>query len=252
MSLRNEGRDRMNLICPKCAMSIPTENVNIGTDLAKCENCQEILKASELVESVDIEDALTPPAGTAVTVSRRSDDVAFAIPAAGFSGAQAFGILFATFWICFVGFWTWGAAHGSILFAAFSIPFWAVGIGMWVGIITSVTQKQRIELVEEGLRVLKKSVLGSKRKVIPYDDIASVGVECVVPREPWSAARHMSGMQRRQNSGYSQPGIRLATIRHGTVRTTFAESVSDAEMEWLCSAVRALIESRTGRKLRTY
>ena len=45
----------MELLCPDCTASISTDNINISTDLAKCEKCNSIHKASELVDKKEID-----------------------------------------------------------------------------------------------------------------------------------------------------------------------------------------------------
>ena len=61
-----------------------------------------------------------PAARACTSPCRRAASTARTSPRSGFS----------LFWLSFVAFWTWGAAHGSWLFACFSIPFWLVGLSM--------------------------------------------------------------------------------------------------------------------------
>ena len=114
----------MQLLCPQCNSVIPASSVNVSTDLAKCENCGEVFKASTLVADIDLESSLDPPAGSKVTFESIDGTAGtFRIPRSGIHARDIFPMLFATFWICFVAFWTWGAAHGGGLFALFSLPF---------------------------------------------------------------------------------------------------------------------------------
>lgn len=238
----------MVLQCPTCGRQIEPENVNITTNLAKCEGCQEVHRASDLVEQIDHEEIKTPPTGARTIVSNDRGDVIFTIPAAGLKGVHAFSAIFATFWICFIAFWTWGAAHGSIVFAAFSIPFWIVGIGMWIGLINAITQRQEIRVGRKDLKISKKSLLGSRTTVIPYSDIKEITVERVIPRNPMTTARHMSRMKSQPDSE-GRVGIPMPTVLHGAAKTTFADFLEEAEGEWICRAVSAWVKSPPRRGL---
>jgi hypothetical protein len=70
-------------------------------------------------------------------------------PADGVTGGAIALLAFACFWLAFIAFWTAGAlgvffgGGGQIgwengLFAAFSTPFWLVGIGMLIGVVWTV------------------------------------------------------------------------------------------------------------------
>lgn len=65
-----------------------------------------------------------------------------------FSAANLGAFIFSLPWLAFISFWTFMAAQSSLVFAAFSIPFWCVGIGMfsspWWGVRR---QKRTVYLV---------------------------------------------------------------------------------------------------------
>lgn len=70
------------------------------------------------------------PAGSKVKLERTSHFLKIHIPAGRFNANSVFMTGFATFWLVFVSFWTFMAAQASIVFAAFSIPFWVAGFVM--------------------------------------------------------------------------------------------------------------------------
>jgi hypothetical protein len=237
----------MKLICPDCQSPIDAGDVNVSTDLAKCVSCNQVFKASELAADVDLREGLTPPAGSGVVFSSEQADCgSFSIPKSGLTGSDAFALLFATFWICFIAFWTWGAAHGSILFAAFSIPFWVVGIGMWRGILIGITETQELRLDTDMLTILKKSVVSTKQLQIPYNEIESIDVQSFMPRDPFTMTRHMRHFTRMSGMW---GGIPLATIVHGTKKTHIAENVSEAETKWLVKMLKAVLFKQAGKRV---
>ncbi|CAI5530575.1 unnamed protein product [Closterium sp. Naga37s-1] len=72
------------------------------------------------------------PMGTRVLFSRSPTLLHFTIPPQHFSLKALPEIIFALFWTAFVAFWTCTAASSGapVFFILFSIPFWAVGIGL--------------------------------------------------------------------------------------------------------------------------
>lgn len=44
------AQSSLKMKCPKCKASILSENINIQTDIARCENCQTIFKISDTLE----------------------------------------------------------------------------------------------------------------------------------------------------------------------------------------------------------
>jgi len=235
----------MKLICPTCHYPIGAENVNVATDLAKCTMCNEIFKASDLVADVDLPTDLEPPAGSKITVDPYTGEHTFVIPRRGLKWRDIYYLLFATFWIGFIAFWSWGASRASLLFAAFSLPFWAVGLAMWVGLLISITETQVIGLERDGLTLTKRSLLRSKVYTIPYAEIESIDTENLMLRNPFHTARYMRMFTPTRRTVM---GILLPTISHGTKKVYLAEYVSDAEMEWLVRVLKGLVYRRTGRK----
>ena len=237
----------MELTCPKCRIAIPADDVNIASDLAKCSACGGIYRASDLAERIDPETDLQPPAGSAIGFRAEGTETGiFSIPKGGLTGGMVVPMFFATFWIAFITFWTWGASRGSWLFAAFSIPFWLMGLGMWRGIVIGIFERQEIRLDRETLSVIKRSPVSSRTVEIPYDTIGSIGVEPCIARDPFTMTRYMRHMTRMSTM---MGGARIATIAHGTKKTRFAENVSEAESEWLVRILKSLVFDRTGKRV---
>lgn len=74
---------------------------------------------------------LRQPAGARCKVKRSGTKLSVEIPPAKLGSEQAYTGAFAVAWNAFVAFWTFGAlAGGGIVFALFSLPFWAAGVSL--------------------------------------------------------------------------------------------------------------------------
>ena len=73
-----------------------------------------------------------------------------------FSASNLGAFIFSLPWLAFISFWTFMAAQTSLAFAAFSIPFWCIGIGLfsspWWGLrkqkrtVQVITNRRAMEL----------------------------------------------------------------------------------------------------------
>ena len=73
-----------------------------------------------------------------------------------FSAGSLGSFIFSLPWLAFISFWTCMAAQASLAFAAFSLPFWCIGIGLfsspWWGLrkqkrtVQVITNRRAMEL----------------------------------------------------------------------------------------------------------
>ncbi len=80
------------LMCPKCRMEIPLDDVNVSKDIALCRQCGQTWSYADLIEDSEISDAVpptpprgawfreNPPRGFVVGVSTRSAIAFFVVP----------------------------------------------------------------------------------------------------------------------------------------------------------------------------
>lgn len=64
----------MNIYCPKCSREINPEDLNIRTDLGKCQNCGHVFRISEVFDAAH--DNVTPdkmPAASRLPLNKLSD-----------------------------------------------------------------------------------------------------------------------------------------------------------------------------------
>jgi hypothetical protein len=226
----------MTLVCPTCNTSIANVDVNITTDLAKCNNCGSIHKVSSLVANEDEKYISTPPNGSLIALNKNYDGtIELYYPPTGFSFSDIFYLIFSIFWVGFICFWTWGALQASIFFALFSIPFWFVGISMWIGLINRIFESERVYLAKEKIILAKNRPIGSK--TIEYTAKEIVDIKLTpLKMTPFSTYSHI---YHSWNSRWSRgAGIEMPAILSGFGTEYFFERSNDAEQEWVIKYIR--------------
>lgn len=219
------------LNCPNCNRALDSDNINITTDLAKCEHCGTISKASSLVTSQDDKSLATPPKGSSIEVTKEmGDTVKVFFPRQGMTLSHVPQLFFLVFGFCFMTFWTWGASQGSIFFALFSLPFWFVFSAMLVGIINSVYETQTLT-VSKGQLTLEKT-RPVRGKVIEFNlsDIQEIKTTHMKagPFSAFSNPRYMWRLQWSFGAGLVMPAI-----ISGSGTEYFFEAANDAEQDWV-------------------
>ncbi len=227
------------IICPECSSVIPNENINISTNLAQCGNCQSIHKLDELVGQKTESPVMTkPPRGSNIKLSTKGDsNVEITLPALGFKMSHIPIIVFMTFWLGFVAFWTSMAAVGSIIFALFSIPFWAVGIFMLLSVLNSIREEQTIQVNSKEIRVVKQRVTNSSIKTFSVQDVERIEMKLqnMDIRQFHLAFRNSSRVSRQGKTSI----ISLPCIIAGVDQHSFFEHALEAEQDWVVSFLNA-------------
>jgi eukaryotic-like serine/threonine-protein kinase len=180
------------------------------------------------------------PVGSRVFLEEGEDHLRIAIPPAKFDTASISTGGFALFWNGFVAVWTAGAlASGGILFALFSIPFWAAGISMAKAAIGRqfISEKMEIGCVawtfERQLAILSRHVDGSQK-----------------PDFSQGSAKQATGYTRDLSQaqvvvqGYINgvPQTELC-IKHGVEKIVFGEGLDPYEQEWIAYRVNAFLSN---------
>ncbi len=229
----------MNLSCANCHAAIKSENVNISTDLAKCDKCDTIHKASDLINTIKEKD-LRPPSGSKISMEKGYDrSFEFTYPKKGFSLSLIPLVLFALFWLGFISFWTWGAARGSVIFALFSIPFWLFGVNMIVGIINSVSEVQIITLSKYTLKVQRQRPIRPKSFETDLQNIQSIKMKGM-KLNTFSAFGNIRCMMKMQRSFGT--AVEVPAIITGQKTEYFFDDANDAEQEWIASTLDSLVK----------
>ena len=217
----------MKFYCPKCEKEIQSEHINIATDLAKCQNCGEISKASALLKTtLPVSD--TPPPGSKIEITKGfGGEVEIDLQKNGFTPKTIPLLIFSVFWMGFITFWTVGASKASIIFAAFSIPFWIVGVLLILGIVKSVTGSQHITLNRQNFSLVKKSIIGKKTFNCAIVEILAINKSKPLKKHLFAAYENI-GNNQRQGGNTNTPHLVAAGQS-----ISFFESANTEAQDWI-------------------
>lgn len=165
-----------------------------------------------------------------ISVNRvKSDHTEIFLEAEGFSSKIVGVIFFALFWNGFLVVWTTMAAQASFLFAAFSIPFWAVGLLMLTGVFTSIFGKQWIIIKRDEFIIRKKVLFRTAELNIPYRDLISIeNVRQVGGKKTAKLLASSSA-----DSGLISKTPTISYDKKARKELMFAEHLSKNDQEWL-------------------
>jgi len=229
----------MYLRCSNCNTEIKSENINIATDLAQCQNCGAVLKVSALAHSIDKIET-SPPSGSSILMTKGMNGLLeLTLPKKGFTFSVIPKLLFSIFWLGFLSFWTWGASQASVLFALFSIPFWLVGLRMIVGVINSANEVQKISLNKSTLSIERIRPIRPQSFKTELNDIQAIKMK-QVKMNPFAVLGDFRTMMRMQGS-FGSP-VETPAIITGMKTEHFFEDANDAEQEWVTQLLQSLVK----------
>jgi hypothetical protein len=167
-----------------------------------------------------------PPAGSRIQLTRSRRRLSLQIPPPGLRG-ETIGLAgFAIFWNGFIFFWTGGAllSGAPIFFVLFSLPFWAVGLGMVGMALNSLLGRASLEI--EGNRfTLTRQIVGWRRvNSGRTEDLYSVELHTVYSQN-------------------EQP-VKAITLHEGTRTHRFGMMLSTPEKAWLVAELDAFIQAQ--------
>ncbi|KFM23051.1 Serine/threonine-protein kinase D [Auxenochlorella protothecoides] len=200
----------------------------MAEDRLSVEEAQEILEGgrARAVGARKRDDAEAGrPAGSRVQVTRRGPRLEIDIPPPGFSGDSLPSAAFALAWNAFVAFWTVSAlAGGGILFALFSLPFWAAGLKLSRAALAGQFLRERLQIGLKKWNV--KQQLALFRGGQPQWDGSGVkevgGRSSDLSRAGLVVAGYVNG----------QPQTQLV-LQEGTRKVVLGEGLGLEEQEWL-------------------
>lgn len=151
----------MKIQCPTCRAAVPADQVNMGTDLAFCPQCNDAFKISDSIDldKVNIDIVMSPPSGTWYR-----EDFDKTIVGATTRSALAF------FLVPFMCVWSGGSLGGiygtqiaegkfNLLFSLFGIPFIIGSVIFWTIALMAICGK--VELTIDGYTGLVFVGIGS-------------------------------------------------------------------------------------------
>jgi hypothetical protein len=237
----------MKLGCDQCGKLLTPEEVNIQTDVAKCQQCGKVSKVSELAAYLDYNNIdYTPPIKGRIKLSRdRTSDITLEIPPKGLDAGVIFLAIFATVWLSFVGFWTYMAVFNipetiiGLAFAAFSIPFWYAGLKMIQGLLLSLTGREKLIFDTRELILVKKSLLGSKQVGIPYEEIDKIRLERNwIAKSSGLSAETFSNLNAHQRTNAGYKDLILYESKHPI---PLFQNATIPEKQWLYQLIRGVV-----------
>jgi hypothetical protein len=149
------------------------------------------------------------------------------VPALPLRAGHLTSLGFAAIWLAFIAFWTKGALRGGGMFAAFSIPFWAAGVGMVWRFLMPLVQRMELELGREH---------GSLR-VSPLGKTCSFRTAEVRTRIGDHVRYRYEGASVEKKAG------KALLIEHGTETIALLDGYSEQEQRWVESELRAWLSS---------
>jgi hypothetical protein len=165
----------MRLRCPKCAAEIPSGELNVAKNLARCVRCREIYAASDLLDMDDGTDLDAPPPG--VRFARIQDG--FEVESTTRSGMAFFMVPFMCVWS--VG--SLGGIYGaqiaggtfSLGMSLFGLPFLAGAILFWSVTLMTVAGKVRVRVTGDRGEVFTGVGLFGRRKRFSWSGVRRIG-----------------------------------------------------------------------------
>jgi len=231
----------LKLFCPTCRNEIKPENVNVSTDLAKCENCNELYRASQLVKpNISVKEK--PPNGSNIILKEGlNNKIEIVYPKKGISMPLLPQLFFNTVWLGFLAFWTFGTFPESIFFTIFSIPFWIYGLISLNAMLNSINEIQSIIIIGDKLIFQKERLINSKLFESKLEDIVLVSMKGMKDDLPSSS---------NQPSKLNWPGTSGTPLNYPAIITGrktqyFFETANDAEQAWIVQYLDHVIKKRT-------
>jgi uncharacterized membrane protein len=240
----------MQAACPKCRRPIPTEDLNVSTDIAICRPCDAIHRLSELLEAEELSgavDVMRPPKGAWF----RRQGLSVVAGATTRSLGSAAGLLFfCVFWngivSIFVGLasastlkllgWQlpewfpaprmngsemgWGITLGLWLFLT---PFIAIGLGVAGGVLMSLFGRTEVTLQGGDSSVFTGIGPIGRRRRFDSRQIRTVRIE----DETWRTSK----------GGTRQTREAVIQLQDGT-RVKFGSGLAEERLQFVAGALR--------------
>jgi hypothetical protein len=197
--------------------------VQAGRELGLSAGTLEAVIGEHLARRSGAGQEITRPFDTRVQLEAGYDRFDLDVPRRGLDGSSVAMLGFSSFWLLFVGFWTWGASQASWVFAAFSTPFWLVGLGMFSRPFKRVFGRQKLRLGREA-GVLETPPLGGKAA------LRTEHVRVRVAEVEDDAALRSRGAQPKR--------VPAVVLEHGTKTYKLLAGFSEQECRWVAAELQ--------------
>lgn len=211
----------MKIQCPDCKSSVPSDQVNMGTDLAFCEPCDNAFRISETIDldSVSKDSLMEPPKGAWFI-----DEVDRVVVGASTRSAVAF------FLVPFMCVWSGGSLGGiygsqivkgefDLTMSLFGIPFVLGSLIFWALALMAIWGKVEV-------------TIGNDSTI--FTGIGSIGW---TRRFDWSSVRTI----REDTTRVQYPGSQQAAIvMEGKGRIKFGSALNEPRRYFVLNALKHL------------
>lgn len=230
----------MSIACPKCQQTVPGTEINVQANLAKCPSCHHLFKPSELLAAEAAAPpkkvSVTPPPGSRITMNTRGGaSLTLTAPRPRFSIANLGILIFSIFWLGFITIWTALALFGGGSFMAlFSIPFWAVGIFMFLRGYRAIVTRQELEITSSEFTLTRIRPGVRRAKTFPLDEVLKAQV-----KEEVTYTKSKSGYRHAQIN-------QVPYIIRQSGKTKFFETQSQSDKEWAVAFINQFLTTKRG------
>jgi hypothetical protein len=149
-----------------------------------------------------------------------------------------YNILFLLFILSCVGYWSSIAGQMSFLFIIFSIPFWLVASETLFGVVVNLTEKQKINISENTLRLEKEKFGKIKTYEIALSSIESINLESIKLNIFTQLKRYRYTYLCTMNK---RVRIKMPIIISNSESVTFFEFLEDEDKEFVVKALTKVL-----------
>ncbi len=163
------------------------------------------------------------PLGTIVQLDRTPEQLDIKIPNRSFHLSDLSGLASAGLWLTFIIVWSSFTARASILFALFSVPFWAVGLFLLVSALWPLLGRTKIHVDRYAYEIIW-------------------GFKGLFTYQANGLTKNLTGARIQSNFKVNERDVYYCALRSTTKQHPFAFGLNPFEQEWLVSEIEGWLE----------
>jgi hypothetical protein len=237
----------MELICSNCEVTIPAQNINIATNMAKCSRCNSLLLVSDLKEKRSLAELLVLPSNPTVQIKQgQNGEIELIAPANFFVIAEGGSRLIAGIIVfVFAGIMLNGFLEPTLssifsIFSLFVLIFIIPGIFFLITAFDLFFYSQRVVLTNNEVTLVVRKFLRSDVTVLSKDKITDVVLTNLAQIGSWKVFFGI-GVNRRQRKYVNYPAI---VTKNNTY--FFFQDLPVPEQDWAFKLLKGvLLDSRS-------
>jgi len=222
--------DRLLEPAPEDRFQSPIEVIHALRDDSYGSSSVSTISTDNSVQYIKQTNIVRRPAGTQVNLRRSGNKLEVLIPANGLTQETVETGAFTVAWNAFVAVWTRTAiVGGGPVFAAFSLPFWFVGLRLAKRTLFSTAVAMRLEF--DGPRFAIEYSIGkvwNRRVVGEVQNIRSIDIMLEEVQDP--------------DQGYTKRLAKSALLKVGRKQHVFGSALQPEELEWLVTEIKSHLQ----------